>query len=91
MTVLLCFQPTPRSHKREAALLPGEVPTEVSPEEERAQERLLRAVARRPQRIELCFHTHTNTREHRQQPITFLFLVCRLFSTTFRSFSFIFF
>lgn len=38
------LQSASRRYQREAALVLGEVPTEVAPEEERAQELMLRAV-----------------------------------------------
>lgn len=38
------LQSTSRRHQREAALVPGEVPSQVATEEERPQEFVLRAV-----------------------------------------------
>lgn len=56
------FQPAARSHQRQATLVPREVPAEVAPQEERAEEQLLRAVERAADEPSSAF-THTPTQE----------------------------
>lgn len=63
------LQPATWCNQRKAALVLGEVPAKVASQEERAQELVLRAVAR-GECSSAFTHTHTDTRKPRQLDVT---------------------